>query len=128
MVTIEDRAESVVPAIQGRASGAELFDIADLVDDVCAKRAELNPAADIDEPELRCILFDLLDSPAPCAWLKHREFEVFPRFLDGLSEPSPIGLTLADLIYDYGLSDETCPSREDLMHALRWSLTESAAE
>jgi len=110
------------------ADGAQLLEIAALIDDICERRASLNPFADIDEPELRCRLFELLDAPTQEAWEKNRDFQVFPHFFTGLSEPSPLGFSIGDLVYDFGLSDRVCPPREQLMQALRWALSEQLVD
>lgn len=110
------------------SDGSQLLEIAELIDQVCARRASLNQFADIDEPELRCTLFALLDAPTQEAWEKSRDFQVFPHFFSGLSEPSPLGISIGDLVYDFGLPDRECPPREQLMQALRWALSEQLVD
>jgi hypothetical protein len=119
---------AMTPALSGALekglAGEQLLAVAELIDQVCARRAELNPLADIDEPELRCVLFELLDAPSARAWDHHRGFELFPHFFTGLSEPSPMGVSIGELVYEYGLPDYDCPSREQLIAALQWALRE----
>jgi hypothetical protein len=99
-----------------------LLHIADIIDMVIKRRAALyevmgcaNPDAD---DKLRRALFVLLDNPTQALWEQVREVEVVPSFVPGLSTPSPLGLTLADIVYACGLPDVRCPSRADLLRAL----------
>jgi len=110
------------------ADGSQLLEIAELIDQICARRASLNEFADIDEPELRCRLFELLDAPSEETWEKNRDFEVFPHFFTGLSDPSPLGVSIGDLVYEFGLSDRVCPPREQFMQALRWALSQQLVD
>ena len=109
-------------------SPEKLHEIADVIDAVCATR-HTNPEACADsgpdcDRELRATLFALLDRPTQTVWEKVRELEVMPHYLTGLATPSPMGLTLADIVYLAGLSDLVCPSRNGLLMALRQAVAE----
>jgi hypothetical protein len=67
---------------------------------------------------LRRALFALVDSPTQAVWETVREVEIVPSYVPGLATPSPLGLTLADIVYSLGLPDRTCPSRADILRAL----------
>ena len=103
-----------------------LLEIADVLDVVCAVRTQLDPEAG-NEDALRVALFVLLDRPTQETWEKVREVEVVPSYLPGLTTPSPLGLTLGDIVYAFGLPDLICPSRRALMRALRWIADEHGA-
>ncbi|ACZ32199.1 hypothetical protein Xcel_3199 [Xylanimonas cellulosilytica DSM 15894] len=98
-------------------AAASAADDADVDADGAAAAAAANAAA--DEGALRIALFALLDEPTQATWEKVREVEVLPAFLPGLSTPSPLGLTLGDIVYAAGLPDLACPSRAGLLRALR---------
>ena len=119
------RAIAATPIRQPKADGETLLEIAEIIDQVCARRAELNPDADIDESELRCVLFDLLDAPTQLHWLRYRCFEIYQQFFPGLADPAPMGITIGELVYAYGLPDYACPSRDNLIQALTWSTTQT---
>jgi hypothetical protein len=106
---------------------ATLLEIADVIDLVCACRDDGEPHA---EATLRRALFELLDAPSQATWERVRELEVVPTFLPGLATPSPLGLTVGDVVYAFGLPDVVCPSRAALLRALRWAVGEhgSAAQ
>ena len=108
------------------ADHATLLEIADVLDVVCAARALLDPEAK-DDGALRVALFALLDRPTQETWEKVREVEVIPSFLPGLTTPSPLGLTLGDIVYAFGLPDLICPSRNALLRALTWVADEHGA-
>ena len=97
-----------------------LLEIAEVIDAVCAAR-EADPDT---ERSLRVALFALLDRPTQARWEKSRDIEVMPHYLEGLSTPSPLGLTLADVVYTAGLTDRVCPSRAGLLGALRRAVAE----
>ncbi|QAY69358.1 hypothetical protein [Xylanimonas protaetiae] len=109
------------------ADHATLLEIADVLDEVAACRAELYTDAAVDEGALRVALFTLLDKPTQETWEKVREVEVVPAYLPGLTTPSPLGLTLADIVYACGLPDVVCPSRAALLRALRRVVDEHGA-
>ena len=107
------------------ADHAVLLEIAEVLDVVCAARRDLDPSlGDENESALRIALFALLDQPSQARWEKVREVEVVPAFLTGLPTPSPLGLTLGDAVYAFGLPDLVCPSRTSLLRALRWVVGE----
>lgn len=92
-----------------------LHEIAEVIDIVCATRK----ADVVTERALRIALFAILDRPSQALWEKVRDIEVVPDYLTGLGTPSPLGLTLVDVVYLAGLSDLVCPSRTGLLRALR---------
>ncbi|WP_425955794.1 hypothetical protein [Xylanimonas sp. McL0601] len=96
-----------------------LLEIADVLDVLCDARVTLDPEAE-HETALRVALFALLDKPTQETWEKVREVEVIPSYVPGLATPSPLGLTLGDIVYAFGLPDLICPSRRALLRALRW--------
>lgn len=100
------------------ADHTTLLQIADVLDQVAACRAQLYTDAAVDETALRIALFALLDRPTQETWEKVRGVEVVPSYLPGLATPSPLGLTLADIVYAAGLPDVVCPSRRGLIKAL----------
>jgi len=100
-----------------------LLEIADLLDLVCKARRDEDITAG-DESELRRELFQLLDSPDQDIWERVREISLYPSSFPGLDTPSPIGITVGDLAYSYGLGDVFCPSRAQLFEMLRWGLHE----
>ncbi|GAB2462688.1 hypothetical protein [Xylanimonas ulmi] len=110
------------------ADRSTLLEIAEVLDAVCAARATLDPEAG-DDCGLRCALFELLDQPTQELWEQVREMEVarglLPgtmAYLPGMAAPSPLGLTLGDIVYAFGLPDLVCPSRGALLRALRWAV------
>jgi hypothetical protein len=107
-----------------QADRAALLEIAEVLDLVTACRARLYTDAHTDDAALRIALFQLLDEPTQEVWEKVREVELIPAYLPGLSTPSPLGLTVADVVYARGLPDVVCPSRGALLRALRWMVEE----
>ena len=109
-------------------SPEKLREIADVIDAVCATRhadPDACPGAGPDcDRQQRATLFALLDRPSQATWEKARDLEVVPHYLTGLTTPSPMGLTLADIVYLAGLSDLVCPSRAGLLAALRRAVLE----
>jgi hypothetical protein len=105
------------------AESRSLLEIADLLDLVCKTRREAGQAVS-DEIELRAALFELLDGPTQQVWEQVRELALYPSNFPGLDTPSPLGFTVGDLAYDYGLGDVICPNRDQLLDMLRWGLKE----
>jgi|GEM_PF-1668558 len=101
-------------------SPGRLLEIAEVIDAVCATR-KADPGT---ETAVRVALFAILDQPTQVTWEKVRDIEVMPHYLTGLTTPSPLGLTLADVVYMAGLSDLVCPSRTGLLTALRRAVAE----
>ncbi|QAY63846.1 hypothetical protein ET495_12050 [Xylanimonas allomyrinae] len=107
---------------------ATLLEIAETLDAVCVARSAVGADGD-GESALRAALFALLDNPTQDLWEQVREVEVTPTlrsgpatYLPGLADPSPLGMTLGDIVYAFGLPDRTCPSRDSLLRALRWAV------
>ncbi len=96
---------------------ATLAEIAEVLDLVAACRAGLDDAS--DETAVRAALFELLDQPTQETWEKVRETEIVPGYVPGLTTPSPLGLTLADVVYLHGIPDMECPPRSTLLRELR---------
>ena len=113
------------PAVAA-ADHQTLLEIADVLDTLCTVRAELDPRT-TDHTPVRVALFELLDRPTQAAWERTRGLDVVPSFLDGLATPSPLGMTLGDIVYSFGLTDVVCPSRKSLLRALRWVAGERGA-
>ncbi|MDR2723529.1 MAG: hypothetical protein LBB54_07395 [Cellulomonadaceae bacterium] len=101
-----------------------LLEIADVIDVLCVARAAVTPAAEASEAQLRRELFTLLDKPTQATWERVREMEIAPQLLPGMTVPSPLGITLGDAVYAFGLPDVACPSRASIMAALRWVVRE----
>ena len=104
-------------------NGDVLLEIADVIDEVCSRR---RLAPDV-ERHLRAGLYELLETPTQEIWERACNLDVLPHYLPGLDNPSPIGLTLADIVYISGMPDAKCPSREDLLAALRHAITADSA-
>jgi hypothetical protein len=117
--TYRSRRRAVRPA-----GHATLLEIAEVLDLVATCRAGYYDDAAADERALRVALFALLDQPTQETWEKVREVEIVPSYLPGLATPSPLGLTLGDVVYAYGMPDVQCPSRASLLRALRRVATE----
>jgi len=101
-----------------------LLEIADLLDRICQTREEADLATLADEPQIRRELFELIDGPCQEVWERVREIALYPSNFPGLETPSPLGITVGDLAYAFGLGDLDCPSREQLLEILRWGLRE----
>lgn len=106
------------------AGHTTLLEIAEVLDLLVACRAGHYADAATDETALRVALFALLDQPTQEVWERVREVELVPSYLPGLSTPSPLGLTLGDVVYAYGIPDVQCPPRASLLRALRRVATE----
>jgi hypothetical protein len=109
------------PASRTQASHSRLVEIADVLDALCRGRTELDPASIVDERPLRAELFELVDNPTQAQWDLIKGREIAPRVMAGLSTPSPLGLTLADAVYGFGLPDQSCPDQSTLLDVLRWT-------
>ena len=104
---------------------ASLLEIAAVLDAIIATRNALYaPFTPPDDTELRRALFALLDQPSQARWVETCNTEVVPRYIMGLDRPSPLGITLADVVYAFGLPDITCPSQTGLLEALSWACRE----
>jgi hypothetical protein len=103
-----------------------MLEIADLLDLVAGARRLADITAEVDEPDIRRELFTLLDSPCQATWERVREIELYPATFPGLDTPSPLGITLGDLAYNAGLGDVDCPTKAQIMEALRRGLVEHA--
>jgi len=139
------------PPADTALAGAVLEDIASLLDDVCGIREQLllpvgMAGSDVDHrfsgvrsspqparPQalgdkdhthtaFRRDLFSLIDEPEQGIWERVREYEVAPAFMMGCETPSPLGRTLGDIVYSFGITDVTCPPRQTLIEALRWAV------
>jgi len=114
-----------VPVGHETLDSAELvamLDIAELLDLVTQARMQADITAELDDADIRRELFSLLDEPTQCVWERVREIELYPSFFPGLGTPSPLGVTLGDLAYNAGLGDVDCPSKSQIMEALRRGL------
>jgi len=101
-----------------------MLEIAELLDLVASARRLADITAEIDEADIRRELFELLDCPDQKVWERVREIELFPSYFPGLATPSPLGITLGDIAYSAGLGDVDCPTKAQLMDALRRGLIE----
>jgi len=101
-----------------------MLEIAELLDMVAGARRLADITAELDELDIRRELFNLLDEPTQEVWERVREIELYPAVFPGLSTPSPLGITLGDLAYNAGLGDVDCPSKSQIMEALRRGLVE----
>ncbi|MDR0482330.1 MAG: hypothetical protein LBH13_04110 [Cellulomonadaceae bacterium] len=106
---------------------AILLDIATVIDRLCEAREMVDPFTVATESLLRRELFALLDNPTQITWERVREVEIAPHFVTGLTTPSPLGVTVGDAAYAFGVSDVTCPDRRTLMGALNWLVGELQA-
>jgi len=124
------------PRTKISAESRALLEIADLLDLICQTRHSSNRfdnpyGSDEDvasnqcsDAELRRELFTLLDRPEQDIWERVREIALYPSSFPGLDTPSPLGITIGDLAYGFGLGDVDCPSHDQLMEVLRWGLRE----
>ena len=103
---------------------ASLMEIAILLDEIAEARREADLTADVDEVDIRRELFTLLDNPCQEIWERVREIELYPGHFPGLDTPSPLGITVGDLAYNYGLDDSKCPKLTEIIDLLRWGITE----
>ena len=101
-----------------------LLEIADLLDLICAIRRSSQITCETNECNIRRELFALIDGPCQDVWERVREIELYPSNFPGLDTPSPLGITVGDLAYGFGLGDVDCPTREQLVDALRWGIRE----
>ena len=108
------------------AEMAAMLEIADLLDNVAGARRMADITAEIDELDIRRELFALLDEPTQVVWERVREIELYPSYFPGLATPSPLGITLGDLTYSAGLGDVDCPSKSQIIEALRRGLEQHA--
>ena len=103
---------------------SSLLEMASLLDQISEARREADLTADVDETDIRRELFALLDNPCQEVWERVREIALYPAHFPGLDTPSPLGITVGDLAYSYGLDDSVCPELPEIMDILRWGLTE----
>jgi len=96
-------------------SAALVEEIATVIDLVCAA-GNLNFDK---ERQLRTELFALLENPTQNIWERVRELEALPHTMPELDTPSPIGLTVGDIVYMAGLDDVEAPSQAELLRALK---------
>lgn len=103
-----------------RDESRALLEIADLLDLICRTREEADLSTLADEPQVRRELFALIDTPGQEIWERVRELALYPSNFPGLETPSPLGITVGDLAYAFGLGDLECPTRDQLIEILRW--------